>query len=260
MEEGKTAYIVNQPTKEEAISKTKTRPVVVIAIVLVSLVIASVVIFVAVYFGIHMTKNSYQEAWKTLRDREGRMLEEKVTKTKDCVEIDVPNSLQSVYDYRRGIVVERYTDLNTKLRTPCYVRYINTTTDPGPNITMDDTDEIVDNPEERSTQQWLFTQRVVPWDLVSSPRVQELCRGTSIFWMDAVKQSTVQKRQTFFSSLCYTSATCLFLKRHLVWQQLQILLYNVRHPQLVRQFHAGRNKFLVSVIPFVIEFQCFFGN
>ncbi|KAH3842936.1 uncharacterized protein LOC127876811 [Dreissena polymorpha] len=193
MEEAKTSYPVTiaQP---EYVQKGKSKFVRNVAIAFIGFVLVAVVIVVAVYFGIRSTKDAYQEAWHTFRDKEGRYMEEKVNKTKDMTEIHVPNSVHVIYDYVNGISVERFTDVTTKIRGPCYVRFINSSKT---NISPD-TDQTTDDSgpynNKVDSQQWRFTDRKVPSYLTSAPRVQEMCKDTDIFWMEKMPESSIQKR------------------------------------------------------------------
>ncbi|KAH3837094.1 uncharacterized protein LOC127877450 [Dreissena polymorpha] len=194
MEEAKTSYpvTISQPGD---LQKGKPKFVRNVAIAFIGFVLVAVVIVVAVYFGIRLTKDTYQEAWHTFRDKEGHYMEEKVNKTKDMTEIHVPNSVHVIYDYVNGISVERFTDVQTKIRGPCYVRFLNsskTNISPDTDQTTDDAGPY-DNKVE--SQHWKLTDRKVPSYLTSAPRVQEMCKDTDIFWMEEVPESSIQKRQ-----------------------------------------------------------------
>ncbi|KAH3837131.1 uncharacterized protein LOC127877456 [Dreissena polymorpha] len=197
MEEAKTSnsYPVTI-TQPEDVQKGKSKFIRNVAIAFIGFVLVAVVIVVSVYFGIRSTKDTYQEAWHTFRDQEGRYMEEKVNKTKDMTEIHVPNSVHIIYDYTNGISVERFTDVQTKIRGPCYVKFLNSSKT---NISPD-TDQTTDDsgPYENKvdSQHWRFTDRKVPSYLTSAPRVQEMCKGTDIFWMEKMPESSIQKRQT----------------------------------------------------------------
>ena len=41
-----------------------------------------------------------QEAWQTFKSHDGRKVEEKVTVTDESVDIEVPNAMEVIYDYK----------------------------------------------------------------------------------------------------------------------------------------------------------------
>ena len=50
-----------------------------------------------------LTNFNYQEAWQTFKSQDGRVVEEKVTVTDDKVDIEVPNEMEMIYDYKHVI-------------------------------------------------------------------------------------------------------------------------------------------------------------
>ncbi|XP_052245451.1 uncharacterized protein LOC127854451 [Dreissena polymorpha] len=122
-------------------------------------------------------------------------MEERINKSKDMTEIDVPNTVQVIYDYKNNIVVFRYTHSETRIRSPCYVREIDSEYDPK-QLEYDIQSEW-QKPNEFSstTRKWKFTEREVPSYMTSSSRVQDMCSGTQIYWMEVTADTHIEKRQ-----------------------------------------------------------------
>ncbi|XP_052245452.1 uncharacterized protein LOC127854452 [Dreissena polymorpha] len=186
-------------------------------------VIVAATTLVAVYIGGKMTKDTYQEAWETVQDLEGRYMEERMNKSKDMTEIDVPNTVQIIYDYKNNLAVFRYTYSESKIRDRCYARAIDSEFDP--KQLGYDTESEGQNPNEfiSTTRKWKFTEREVPSFMTSSSRVQDMCGGTQIYWMEVMDDTQIEKRDA------HTRELILILPVSLIGIPCNIFVYLERN-------------------------------
>ncbi|XP_053375289.1 uncharacterized protein LOC123535406 [Mercenaria mercenaria] len=210
MEEGKPVAVSIQGMVEQPEKPKRSRLIAGVAVGIVALVIIATVVGLSVYFGAKLTRDNFQEARQFYHTDDGKVVEEVSKVTEKEVTIKVPNVVESVYDYKNGLVVERFVNTETKEKSACYARYLNMTTAPTQDAKRYEDEEMAlhkKTQEEQSPQKWKATTRQLSKHVVSE-NVAEMCRDTDIFWMEKVEdEGGIVKRETCYhigyTYVCY---------------------------------------------------------
>lgn len=171
-------------------------------------VVIALVTGMSAYSGAKFTRENFKEGKQMYHINDRKFVEEvsKVTETE--VTIKAPNVVEMVFDYKNGVIVERFVDSESKLKSDCYARALNQTSAPTTDAERYQDQEIDLNqmPQEESRQKWVATPLMLAKHLVSE-NVAEMCNDTEIFWMEGVEETVKEKREVHYLELtrflCY---------------------------------------------------------
>ncbi|XP_045203439.2 uncharacterized protein LOC123556624 [Mercenaria mercenaria] len=204
MESGK-AEIVTVTGMPEKVPEDRTkgcsskRIAVSVIVGAVTLAIVAAVIIVSVYFGSKIATDSYKMARQTYKTDDGVVVEEETKVTETEVDVRVPNVAEVIYDFKNGLVVQRFASRETNAQTTCYAQYMNETQAPNtdPERYSDGEMDLYkkDSAEGTESVKWRITNKEVP-DYMISENVARMCEGTKIFWMEKVQGDKINKRET----------------------------------------------------------------
>lgn len=210
MEEGKPAAVIIQGSTEQPEKVRRSRLVKGSLIGLAVLVVIALVVGLSVYFGAKITRDNFKEAKQLYHTDDGKVVEETTKVTETEVSINVPNIVETVFDFKIGVIVDRYVDSETKTKSACYARPLNQSTAPTTDAERYEDQELDLNQkthsQEQSKQKWVATTRTLAKHLVSE-NIAEMCKDTDIFWMERVEETDMEKRAACYYSgytyVCY---------------------------------------------------------
>ena len=71
-----------------------------------------------------LRNSNKQEAWQTFKTQDGRIVQEKVTVTDNTVNIEVPNEMKVIYDYKHVSSCSNVLRITKGFKTPVYFHAI----------------------------------------------------------------------------------------------------------------------------------------